>query len=80
MAMMKSYALNSTQTDGKGGANRFVAYMVPKQVPQEQPAHPSNRYASPPVTALPVLLVKFCCLHVQDSASVMAPGLCFEIY
>lgn len=43
MAMMKSYALASTQPDGKGGANRFVAYMVPKQVPQEQPAHPSNR-------------------------------------
>lgn len=42
--MMKSYALASTQPDGKGGANRFVAYMVPKQVPQEQPAHPSNRH------------------------------------
>lgn len=41
MAMMKSYALN--QPDGKGGANRFVAYMVPKEIPREQPAHPSSR-------------------------------------
>ena len=41
MAMMKSYALN--QPDGKGGANRFVAYMVPKETPREQPAHPSSR-------------------------------------
>ncbi|KAL3143939.1 hypothetical protein ABBQ32_003754 [Trebouxia sp. C0010 RCD-2024] len=41
MAMMKSYALN--QPDGKGGANRFVAYMVPKAPPQEEPAHPSSR-------------------------------------
>ena len=45
MAMMKSYALASTQPDGKGAANRFVAYMVPKEVPQEPPAHPSNRHA-----------------------------------
>ena len=44
MAMMKSYALASTNPDGKGAANRFVAYMVPKEVPQETPAHPSNRY------------------------------------
>ncbi|DBA95535.1 hypothetical protein WJX82_011579 [Trebouxia sp. C0006] len=43
MAMMKSYALASTNPDGKGAANRFVAYMVPKEVPQETPAHPSNR-------------------------------------
>ena len=42
MAMMKSYALN--QPDGKGGANRFVAYMVPKAPPQEEPAHPSSRF------------------------------------
>lgn len=42
MAMMKSYALN--QPDGKGGANRFVAYMVPKETPREQPAHPSSRF------------------------------------
>ena len=44
MAMMKSYALN--QPDGKGGANRFVAYMVPKAPPQEEPAHPSSRFTS----------------------------------
>lgn len=44
MAMMKSYALN--QPDGKGGANRFVAYMVPKETPREQPAHPSSRSPS----------------------------------
>ncbi len=44
MAMMKSYALASTNPDGKGAANRFVAYMVPKEVPQETPAHPSNRH------------------------------------
>ncbi len=44
MAMMKSYALASTNPDGKGAANRFVAYMVPKDVPQETPAHPSNRH------------------------------------
>lgn len=50
MAMMKSYALASTQPDGKGAANRFVAYMVPKEVPQEPPAHPSNRYATLPHT------------------------------
>lgn len=40
--MMKSYALASTGQDGKSVANRFVAYMVPKEVPHE-PAHPSNR-------------------------------------
>ena len=42
LAMMKSYALASTGQDGKQATNRFVAYMVPKEVPQE-PAHPSNR-------------------------------------
>lgn len=43
LAMMKSYALASTGQDGKQVANRFVAYMVPKEVPHE-PAQPSNRY------------------------------------
>lgn len=42
MAMMKSYALASPNNSKTGGV-RFVAYMVPKQVPQEHPAHPSNR-------------------------------------
>ena len=42
LAMMKSYALASTGQDGKQVANRFVAYMVPKEIPDE-PAHPSNR-------------------------------------
>lgn len=50
MAMMKSYALN--QPDGKGGANRFVAYMVPKDPPKEQPAHPSSRSALPCLAAM----------------------------
>ena len=69
MAMMKSYALN--QPDGKGGANRFVAYMVPKEPPKEQPAHPSNRSA-------------LCCFLAADAITDMhllllfhAPIACF---
>ena len=73
MAMMKSYALASTNPDGKGAANRFVAYMVPKEVPQETPAHPSNRHVHPAQSLCSLLPTAFkATLRWQHLGSVQA--------